>query len=253
MVNGVSRVEELARIVDVTIFWGFGDNEKTSALAIADLHAAAQRSLRLAIVEVDDTHAKVLVGDDFYIKTSFNWLSFRGDPSKKYRQEEGDLVQDQILSDGAYNKYMTENLGHALEVVGTLPAKYRTLVGPGVNTRATVAPSAQQTTRPPAKAPKKGSRGRTTGRHAPQANSSKRAALRKLAAGQTLSGAVKNITNFGAFVDLGDVDGLIQKSRLGRRRVEHPSEVVAVGETVSVMVVEVDLERERVSLALTTM
>ncbi|WP_239655296.1 hypothetical protein [Mycobacterium riyadhense] len=64
----VSRVEELARTVDVTIFWGFGDNGKTDPTATAGLHAAAQRSRRLVIVKVDDTHAKVLVGDDFYIK-----------------------------------------------------------------------------------------------------------------------------------------------------------------------------------------
>ncbi|WP_204809163.1 S1 RNA-binding domain-containing protein [Mycobacterium riyadhense] len=73
-------------------------------------------------------------------------------------------------------------------------------------------------------------------------NSRKKAALRKLVVGQTFSGSIKNITDFGALVDLGDVDGLIHKSRLGRRRVEHSSEVVTVGDTVSVMVVEVDVD-----------
>lgn len=71
--------------------------------------------------------------------------------------------------------------------------------------------------------------------------------------GQTLSGPIKNITDFGAFVDLGDFDGLIHKTRLGKRRVEHPSEVVTIGQTVSVMVVEVDIDRGRVSLALNTL
>jgi ribosomal protein S1 len=64
---------------------------------------------------------------------------------------------------------------------------------------------------------------------------------------------VKNITDFGAFVNLGDVDGLIHKSRLGRRRIDHPSDVVNVGDTVAVIVVEVDVEQGRVSLALKTM
>jgi S1 RNA binding domain len=249
----VSRVEELARTADVTIFWGFGDNEKTDPTAIAGLHAAAQRSRRLAIVKVDDTHAKVLVGDDFYIKTSFNWLSFRGARSRKYRQEEGDLVQDQVLADGAYDKYMTENLSHAREVVGTLPSQYRALVRPGATTRAAAEPPrAQKAVVPAAKAPANASRDRTPRKQPVGTNSRKKAALRKLAVGQTLSGSITNVTDFGAFVDLGDVDGLIHKSRLGRRRVEHPSEVVTVGDTVSVMVVEVDLERERVSLTLKT-
>lgn len=250
----VSRVEALARKVDVTIFWGFGDNEKTDPTAIAELHAAAQRSDRLAIVKVDDTHAKVLVGDDFYIKTSFNWLSFRGDRSRKYRQEEGDLVQDQVLADGAYDRYMTENLGHALEVIGTLPAQYRALVGTGVSTRAAAPPAAQRkATRPAAKAPaRSAARERRPRKEAPRADSRKRAALRNLAVGQTMSGAVTNVTDFGAFVNLGDCDGLIHKTRMGRRRNDHPSEVFTVGEQVSVMVVSVDVERERVSLALNT-
>lgn len=252
----VSRVEELARSADVTIFWGFGDNEKTDSKAIADLHAAAQRSRRLAIVKVDDTHAKVLVGDDFYVKTSFNWLSFRGDPSRKYRQEEGDLVQDQVLADGAYEKYMTDNLGHALEVIGTIPPKYQALVGPDVVTHMTPAPSPEETDSklgPKAKARSKTPRHRPPHKRSAGTNSRKDEALRQLAVGQTLSGSITNITDFGAFVDLGDVHGLIHKSRLGRRRVNHPSEVVTVGETVSVMVVEVDVERKRVSLALKTL
>ena len=249
----VSQVEELARTVDVTIFWGFGNNEKTDATSIADLHAAAERSRRLAIVRVDDTHAKVLVGDSFYIKTSFNWLSFRGDPARKYRQEEGDLVQDQVLADNAYNKYMTENLGHALEVIGTIPSKYQALVGPDVATSAPLLPSRGQSasksvpgSKPQTTPPKKVSHSRKPAGTDPR----RKAALEKLAVGQSLSGSITNITSFGAFVDLGDVDGLIHKSRLGKRRVDHPSEVVAIGDKVSVMVVEVDLELGRVSLAL---
>lgn len=249
----VSRLEKLARTTDVTIFWGFGDNRKTDRTAIDALHTAAQRSQRLAIVKVDDTHAKVLVGDSFYIKTSFNWLSFRGDPSKKYRQEEGDLVQDQVLADRAYDKYMTENCGHALEVVGTLPPQYRGHVRAGAATRAAGPPPTRtDAPRPAAKAPTKASRDRGPRKQPAGANSRKNAALRKLAVGQTLSGSIKNITDFGAFVDLGEVDGLIHKSRLSRRRINHPSEVVTVGDTVAVIVVEVDVEQGRVSLALKT-
>jgi small subunit ribosomal protein S1 len=56
--------------------------------------------------------------------------------------------------------------------------------------------------------------------------------------------------NFGAFVDLGGVDGLVHVSELSWRHVEHPSEVVSVGQEVEVEVLDVDMERERVSLSL---
>jgi hypothetical protein len=78
----VRQLELLARSADVTIFWGFGDNQKTDSRALNALDEAARRSNQLAIVRVDDTHAKVLVSDAYYIKTSFNWLSFRGDRSR---------------------------------------------------------------------------------------------------------------------------------------------------------------------------
>src|SRR5690606_14931260 len=105
----VGRLEQLARNADVTIFWGFGDNSKSDQGALRMLHEAAGRSQRLAVVRVDDTHAKILVSDGYYVKTSFNWLSFRGDKSRKFRQEEGDLVNDQVLADLAYDRYMHEN------------------------------------------------------------------------------------------------------------------------------------------------
>ncbi|MBX7134082.1 MAG: S1 RNA-binding domain-containing protein [Fimbriimonadaceae bacterium] len=248
----VSRLEQLARTADVTIFWGFGDNEKTDQTAIADLYTAAQRSSRLAVVRVDDTHAKILVGDDFYIKTSFNWLSFRGDRSRKYRQEEGDLVQDQVLADGAYKKYMTENLSHALDVIGTLPAEYQGLVGADVTTQPSTRPPAPDAPGPEDKTPTKTRNvGKSPKRHYGN-EERKKEALSKLAVGQTLSGPITNITEFGAFVNLGDVDGLIHKTRLGRGRIEHPSEVVSVGEIVTVMVVDVDIDRGRIALALKT-
>jgi small subunit ribosomal protein S1 len=63
-------------------------------------------------------------------------------------------------------------------------------------------------------------------------------------------GVVSSIVNFGAFVDLGGVDGLIHISELSWSHVDHPSEVLAVGQEVSVEILDVDLERERVSLSL---
>jgi ribosomal protein S1 len=63
-------------------------------------------------------------------------------------------------------------------------------------------------------------------------------------------GTVSSIVNFGAFVDLGGVDGLVHVSELSWKHVDHPQEVVSVGQEVEVEVLDVDLERERVSLSL---
>lgn len=79
----VDRVEKLAQTADVTIFWGHGDNTNTDETAVDKLHKAARRSTRLAIVRVPNTVAKVLVSDGYYIKTNFNWLSFRGTPLRR--------------------------------------------------------------------------------------------------------------------------------------------------------------------------
>jgi small subunit ribosomal protein S1 len=74
--------------------------------------------------------------------------------------------------------------------------------------------------------------------------------LESLQKGERRKGTVSSIVNFGAFVDLGGVDGLVHVSELSWRHVEHPSEVVSVGEEVEVEVLDVDMERERVSLSL---
>ena len=74
--------------------------------------------------------------------------------------------------------------------------------------------------------------------------------LTSLAKGERRKGVVSSIVNFGAFVDLGGVDGLVHVSELSWKHVDHPSEVVEVGEEVDVEVLDVDLERERVSLSL---
>ena len=74
--------------------------------------------------------------------------------------------------------------------------------------------------------------------------------LTSLEKGEIRVGTVSSIVNFGAFVDLGGVDGLVHVSELSWKHVDHPSEVVDVGQEVNVEVLEVDLERERVSLSL---
>ncbi|MCZ2404993.1 30S ribosomal protein S1 [Paenarthrobacter sp. Z7-10] len=74
--------------------------------------------------------------------------------------------------------------------------------------------------------------------------------LNKLEKGQVRPGVVSSIVNFGAFVDLGGVDGLVHVSELSWKHIDHPSEVVEVGQEVTVEVLEVDLDRERVSLSL---
>jgi small subunit ribosomal protein S1 len=74
--------------------------------------------------------------------------------------------------------------------------------------------------------------------------------LNQLQKGQVRSGVVSSIVNFGAFVDLGGVDGLVHVSELSWKHIDHPSEVVEVGQEVTVEVLDVDLDRERVSLSL---
>ena len=74
--------------------------------------------------------------------------------------------------------------------------------------------------------------------------------LNQLQRGQIRNGVVSSIVNFGAFVDLGGVDGLVHVSELSWKHIDHPSEVVQVGDEVTVEVLEVDMDRERVSLSL---
>ncbi len=74
--------------------------------------------------------------------------------------------------------------------------------------------------------------------------------LGKLVKGMILPGTVSSIVDFGAFVDLGGIDGLVHISELSWSHVNHPSEVVSVGDKVEVQVLDVDLNRERISLGL---
>ena len=74
--------------------------------------------------------------------------------------------------------------------------------------------------------------------------------LNQLQKGQVRKGVVSSIVNFGAFVDLGGVDGLVHVSELSWKHIDHPNEVVEVGQEVTVEVLDVDMDRERVSLSL---
>jgi small subunit ribosomal protein S1 len=74
--------------------------------------------------------------------------------------------------------------------------------------------------------------------------------IAKLQEGQAIDGVVKNITEYGAFVDLGGVDGLLHVTDMAWRRVNHPSEVVSIGETIKVQVVKINKETHRISLGL---
>src|SRR3990170_2061597 len=74
--------------------------------------------------------------------------------------------------------------------------------------------------------------------------------MKELEVGQVRKGAVKNITDFGAFIDLGGVDGLLHITDMSYGRVSHPSEMVKLGQDVEVKILDIDWERERISLGL---
>lgn len=74
------------------------------------------------------------------------------------------------------------------------------------------------------------------------------ARLTELEQGQEITGPIVHIVNFGAFVDLGGVDGLIHISRLAHEHIKHPSEVVSLGEEVTVRIENIDIENERIGL-----
>jgi small subunit ribosomal protein S1 len=74
--------------------------------------------------------------------------------------------------------------------------------------------------------------------------------VQNLAEGQVVEGVVKNITDYGAFVDLGGIDGLLHVTDIAWRRVNHPTEVLTIGETVKVQIVRVNHETHRISLGM---
>ncbi|WP_422074238.1 30S ribosomal protein S1 [Tranquillimonas rosea] len=74
--------------------------------------------------------------------------------------------------------------------------------------------------------------------------------IANLSEGQAVDGVVKNITEYGAFVDLGGVDGLLHVTDMAWRRVNHPSEILSIGETVKVQVIKINKETHRISLGM---
>ncbi|WP_411956553.1 30S ribosomal protein S1 [Paracoccus homiensis] len=74
--------------------------------------------------------------------------------------------------------------------------------------------------------------------------------IANLSEGQTVKGVVKNITEYGAFVDLGGVDGLLHVTDMAWRRVNHPSEILSIGETVEVQVIKINKDSHRISLGM---
>lgn len=72
----------------------------------------------------------------------------------------------------------------------------------------------------------------------------------KLEENQVIEGVVKNITDYGAFIDLGGIDGLLHVTDMAWRRVNHPSEILSVGDTVKVQIVRINPETQRISLGM---
>ena len=74
--------------------------------------------------------------------------------------------------------------------------------------------------------------------------------LKDIAMGAKLEGTVKNLTNYGAFIDLGGIDGLLHVTDISWKRINHPSEVLSVGEKIEVQVIKIDDETKRISLGM---
>ncbi|AEI38222.1 MAG: 30S ribosomal protein S1 [Zymomonas mobilis subsp. pomaceae] len=74
--------------------------------------------------------------------------------------------------------------------------------------------------------------------------------IQSLAEGQIITGVVKNITDYGAFVDLGGIDGLLHVTDLSYRRVGHPSEMIAIGDNVTVQIIRINRDTQRISLGM---
>jgi small subunit ribosomal protein S1 len=85
---------------------------------------------------------------------------------------------------------------------------------------------------------------------AEESSAERETVLANLEEGQEVVGVVKNLTNYGAFVDLGGVDGLLHITDMSWKRIKHPSEVIKVGEEIKVKVLKFDREKKRVSLGL---
>ncbi|RAG82355.1 hypothetical protein DN069_27940 [Streptacidiphilus pinicola] len=96
--------------VQVDIAYGYSDKpEESDADAIRRLHNLARRySENFRFTRLKSTHAKVLLFDDVWITTSFNWLSFKGDPTRTFRSEEGTLVRGHDTADEQHQRYLDQ-------------------------------------------------------------------------------------------------------------------------------------------------
>ncbi len=105
----LAKIEtRLRRGVPVTIAHGYGDDDSGSDPdALQKLQNLASRFPdRFTFVRLKNTHAKILIFDEHWVSTSFNWLSFRGDPDRTYRMEEGTLVSIPNRVDKQYDRYL---------------------------------------------------------------------------------------------------------------------------------------------------
>lgn len=104
----IAAIERRLRAgVEVHIGHGYGpDDSGSDDFALRKLNNLAARFDKLRVVRLQNTHAKILISDDLWVTTSFNWLSFKGDPNRTYRMEEGTLVQIQSEVDKAFKRYM---------------------------------------------------------------------------------------------------------------------------------------------------
>jgi hypothetical protein len=105
-IGGLERL--LRRKVKVHIAYGIGkDDRRSDEHAVSQLKNLADRFKdNFTFARLKNSHAKILISDGTWINTSFNWLSFRGDPNRTYRMEEGVLIRSQRHVDEAYEKYL---------------------------------------------------------------------------------------------------------------------------------------------------
>uniref|UniRef100_UPI003F497DE7 phospholipase D-like domain-containing protein n=1 Tax=Streptomyces chartreusis TaxID=1969 RepID=UPI003F497DE7 len=105
----IGRLERrLQRGVKVDIAYGYDDSEnRTDPNAVRRLNnLAARYPEKLHVARLKSNHAKILFFDDAWVTTSFNWLSFKGDPDRTYRVEEGTLIRNRKKSDAYYTRYL---------------------------------------------------------------------------------------------------------------------------------------------------
>lgn len=104
----LSKLERRLRAkVDVTIAHGYGEDDRGSDDdALRRLDNLAKRYDQFSLVRLRNTHAKILIFDDIWVSTSFNWLSFRGDPNRTFRMEEGTMVTIPSRVQKQYDHYL---------------------------------------------------------------------------------------------------------------------------------------------------